>query len=293
MLSASSSLAASWRRSGSRPVRITLAPSPRARRAVSSPMPALPPIKTTVCPASSGSRLIRVAVVAVLMIPPIRQSQISFAYFLVLFSVSTCVMGKYEIARFGFLMARETRLHECLVAGCTVGVEVTEPPTTRAGVFCRVLDHELNVRLGPWYERLFAAEDFVVLLRWQMTVVQSGNDRAVGERKLRFAICVDCCIVTQHGGKTVEVSFLMGHRDELPVAIPSGNFGNVDRGNLSFGVSDSRCEEGDCTCQHCDCNQQHNYSFHNMLLPIDYATRPTGSVFTLITTLMLPRVALE
>ena len=43
-------------RSGSRPVRITSAPSARARRAVSSPMPALPPITTTVCPSSSGSR---------------------------------------------------------------------------------------------------------------------------------------------------------------------------------------------------------------------------------------------
>ena len=70
VLSASSSLAARWRRSGFRPVRITLAPSARARRAVSSPMPALPPITTTVCPRSSGSRWMGKVVVAVLMIPP-------------------------------------------------------------------------------------------------------------------------------------------------------------------------------------------------------------------------------
>ena len=44
------------RRSGLRPVRMTSAPSARARRAVSSPMPALPPITTTVWPSSSGSR---------------------------------------------------------------------------------------------------------------------------------------------------------------------------------------------------------------------------------------------
>src|SRR5207244_3489241 len=56
VLSASSSLAARWRRSGFLPVRIKFAPSARARRAVSSPMPALPPITTTVCPRSSGSR---------------------------------------------------------------------------------------------------------------------------------------------------------------------------------------------------------------------------------------------
>src|SRR5215467_12075781 len=34
---------------------MTSAPSDRARRAVSSPIPALPPITTTVCPISSGS----------------------------------------------------------------------------------------------------------------------------------------------------------------------------------------------------------------------------------------------
>src|SRR5690348_4101152 len=33
---------------------MTWAPSARARRAVSSPMPALPPIRTTVCPRSCG-----------------------------------------------------------------------------------------------------------------------------------------------------------------------------------------------------------------------------------------------
>jgi hypothetical protein len=53
---APTSSAASLRRSGFRAVRTTSAPSARARRAVSSPMPALPPITTTVCPSSSGSR---------------------------------------------------------------------------------------------------------------------------------------------------------------------------------------------------------------------------------------------
>ena len=43
-------------RSGSRAVRTTSAPSARARRAVSRPMPALPPITTTVCPSSSLAR---------------------------------------------------------------------------------------------------------------------------------------------------------------------------------------------------------------------------------------------
>jgi hypothetical protein len=41
------------------------------RRAVSSPMPALWPITTTVCPRSSGSRCAREPKVALSMVPPI------------------------------------------------------------------------------------------------------------------------------------------------------------------------------------------------------------------------------
>jgi hypothetical protein len=48
--------AACGRRPGLRPVRMTAAPSARARRAAPGPMPALPPITATACPARSGSR---------------------------------------------------------------------------------------------------------------------------------------------------------------------------------------------------------------------------------------------
>jgi len=41
------------------------------------PMPALPPITTTVCPSSSGSRWVGEAVVAVLMIPPLDQPNVN------------------------------------------------------------------------------------------------------------------------------------------------------------------------------------------------------------------------
>src|SRR5207244_3235762 len=41
-----------------------------ARLAVSSPIPALPPITTTVCPSNSGSRRVGVAAVAPVMTPP-------------------------------------------------------------------------------------------------------------------------------------------------------------------------------------------------------------------------------
>ena len=67
---ASSSTAARLRRSGLRPVRMTLAPSARARRAVSSPMPELPPMTTTVWPTSSGTRRAVTTLVAGFMIPP-------------------------------------------------------------------------------------------------------------------------------------------------------------------------------------------------------------------------------
>src|ERR1700737_3102079 len=50
---------------------MTSAPSARARRAVSSPMPALPPISTTVWPSNSGSRWMTTGVVVLVMIPPI------------------------------------------------------------------------------------------------------------------------------------------------------------------------------------------------------------------------------
>jgi hypothetical protein len=63
--------AACCRRSGLRPVRMTSAPSARARRAVSSPIPALPPITTTVWPSSSGWRWMGPTAGAVVMIPPV------------------------------------------------------------------------------------------------------------------------------------------------------------------------------------------------------------------------------
>src|SRR5262249_33338747 len=68
LLRASSSSAVCWRRSGLRPVRTTSAPSARARLAVSSPIPELPPITTTVCPRSWGSRRVGETVLALVMV---------------------------------------------------------------------------------------------------------------------------------------------------------------------------------------------------------------------------------
>jgi len=44
---------------------------------------------------------------------------------------------------------------------------------------------------------LSLAEDFVVFIRRDITVMQRSNDRAVRERKLPFTIGVDRCIVAR------------------------------------------------------------------------------------------------
>ena len=68
-LRAPTAAAACCRRSELRPVRMTSAPSARARRAAPSPMPALPPITAMACPARSGLRWLKPQVAALVMVP--------------------------------------------------------------------------------------------------------------------------------------------------------------------------------------------------------------------------------
>src|SRR4051794_36136651 len=100
---------------------------------------------------------------------------------------------------------------------------MTELPATCRSVIFRILDHKLNVRGGAGNERLRSAKNLVVFLGRGVTVVQSGDDCAVRERKVTLAVCFDREIVTQNGCKTIEVAFFMSNRDELPVAVPKGN----------------------------------------------------------------------
>ena len=131
-----------------------------------------------------------------------------------------CVTGEDEVARLGLIVAGEAGFHERLVGRRFAVLEVSETPTASCGVpFC-VFDHKLNVRWGAGHERLVLAKDFVVFLRRHVTVMQSGNDRAVWERDLPFAEGLDRQIVAQNGRKTVEVAFLVGDGDE------SACFGN-------------------------------------------------------------------
>jgi hypothetical protein len=104
-------------------------------------------------------------------------------------------MGEDKIASFGLIVAGEAGIHQRLVARFAV-FEVSERPAARLGVLFRVLDHKLNVRGGAGNERLGSAKDLVVFLRWDVTVVQSGNDCAVREGELSLAVGFDRYIVT-------------------------------------------------------------------------------------------------
>ena len=55
--------------------------------------------------------------------------------------------------------------------------------------------------------------------RRDVTVVQSGNDRAVRERKLPLAVGLDRHIVALNGANTVQVAFFVGAGDPPPVSV--------------------------------------------------------------------------
>src|SRR5262252_4619864 len=103
---------------------------------------------------------------------------------------SLCVTREDKVARFDLIVAGKAGFHERLVARFAV-LEVSGTPTARCGVLFCFLDHKLNVRWGAGYERLGLAKDFVVFLRRHVTEMQSGNDRAVWERDLPFAVGLD------------------------------------------------------------------------------------------------------
>src|SRR5688572_28037711 len=143
---------------------------------------------------------------------------------------------------------------------------MTESPAAGRGVFPEVLDHELNpVFWASGHERLGTgakhAKGLVVLLGRVEAPGYSGNDRAVGERKLSVAIGFDRFVVAQNGPDIVEFAFLASHRDQLPVAVSRGNLGDKNRG---FLISASRSGRGqrDNAAQCCDSNQQEHDPFH-------------------------------
>src|SRR5262249_51158549 len=101
-----------------------------------------------------------------------------------------CVTGEDKVARFDLIVAGGAGFYESLVPRVAV-LGVSENPTARCGVLFFVLDPKLNVLWGAGFEKLGLAQDFFFFLRWHMTVMQSGNDRAVWERDLPFAVGLD------------------------------------------------------------------------------------------------------
>src|SRR6185437_13838910 len=63
----------------------------------------------------------------------------------------------------------------------------------------------------------------------RVSVVQAGDDRAVGKGEGFRTVGLDGNIVAQHCAQAVEAAGLVCHVDEPVVAVSSGHFGNVRR----------------------------------------------------------------
>jgi len=157
-------------------------------------------------------------------------------------------MGKDKVPSLDGHVTGKARVVHRFICGFTV-VELGEPPAACRGVFCGVLDHELNVRGGPGHERLGTAKDFVVLLRRDVTPREPGNDSAVRERNLSFPVGLDRHVIAQNGPQIVEFAFLVGHGDQLPIAVSGGDLNSIDRSGLFIGVRRWMGPIGDHACQ--------------------------------------------
>jgi hypothetical protein len=92
------------------------------------------------------------------------------------------------------------------LAGRLAVPKVSEAPAARRSVLFRVLDHELHILGRPGNERLHTAKDLVVFLRCGVLPMNRGNDGAVRERKLSFAIGLYRYVIAQLGAYIVEVA---------------------------------------------------------------------------------------
>ena len=144
-------------------------------------------------------------------------------------------MREDAVASLGPIVAGEAAFHGRR-SGRFAVYEGSEPPAVRRGVLRGVLDHKLNVRGGARDERLGLAKNFVVFLGRDVTVVQSGNDRAVREWELPLAVGLDRHIVAQNGANTVQVACFVGDGDQPPVSVSGGDFCDEDWGGRVIGV---------------------------------------------------------
>src|SRR4029077_12479038 len=114
----------------------------------------------------------------------------------------------------------------------------------------------------PWNERLGIAKDFVVFLRRDVAIVQSGNDCAVRVWKFSFTVGLDRYIVAQNSSETVEVAFFVGHGNQPPVAVSRGNFDSEDWDGLIIGATRCRGHGGYSSGHRYNCNQQESNPCH-------------------------------
>ena len=92
-------------------------------------------------------------------------------------------------------------------------------------------------------------------------MVPSGNG------SLPFAVGLDRYIVAQNSAQIVEVACLVGHRDQLPVAVSRGDFDSEDRGGLFIGSSSRECHCSANTYGHSGCDHEDWDLFHGAAEP--------------------------
>src|SRR5208283_295234 len=98
-----------------------------------------------------------------------------------------------------------------------------------------------------------------------ITPGEACDDCAVRERQLALAVCLDRYIVAEKGAKIVEITFFVGHRDQLPVAVSGRNCDSENRISLSIGASSGGGRVGDNAGDRCNCNQREHDPFHSVL----------------------------
>src|SRR5580658_2630860 len=119
-----------------------------------------------------------------------------------------CVLGEDEVVGLFALVAWKATLHRGGGGGFAID-EGAEAPAAGRGVFVGVLDHELNVGGGAGSEGLGLTEDFIVFGVWGVSVVQGGDDGAVGEREGFGAVGLDGDVVAENGADTVQAACLV------------------------------------------------------------------------------------
>src|SRR5262249_35092841 len=102
--------------------------------------------------------------------------------------------------------------------------------------------------------------------RWNVAVMQSGNHGAVWVWKLSFAVSFDCGIVAQNRTKAIEVTFLVSHGNDFPIAVAGRNLRDENRGSLLIGMSKRWGREGGNSNHTCKSYQQENHPFHKFLI---------------------------